>query len=76
MGRDQHDIAGRVVAVGAGVALDPNDVGHELLPAVLQVIGERRFINAAMEIARSIANHGGLDAALAVIDRSSHRHDL
>lgn len=76
MGRDQHDIASRVEAVGAGVALDPNDIPHELLPAVLQVIGERRFSDAATEIAKSIADHGGLDAALAVIDRCSHKDDL
>jgi UDP:flavonoid glycosyltransferase YjiC (YdhE family) len=76
MGRDQHDVAGRVVAVGAGVALDPHDIGPELLSAVLEVVGERRFIDAATEIARSIANHGGLHGALAVIDRSSRMHDL
>lgn len=71
MGRDQYDVTGRVVAVGAGLALDPGNAAQHLLPTVRQVISERRFADAAALIARSIAQHDGLDAALAVIDQAS-----
>ncbi|MGH9012522.1 MAG: glycosyltransferase [Acidimicrobiia bacterium] len=69
MGRDQHDVARRVVAVEAGLELDPNDVGHDLVAAVQRVLGERRFADGATEMARCIAGHGGVEAALALIER-------
>ena len=74
MGRDQHDITRRVLAVGAGVEIDPNSVRHELLAAVRQVIGEQRFADGAAAMARSIAGHGGVNEALAIIDRCVHEH--
>jgi UDP:flavonoid glycosyltransferase YjiC (YdhE family) len=71
MGRDQHDVSRRVVAVGAGLEVDLNNVGHELLPAVRHVLNEPRVAHAAADIARSIAELGGLEEALAIIDRST-----
>lgn len=68
MGRDQPDVTRQVVAVGAGLAVHPDDAAEELVPAVRQVIGDQRFADAAAQMARSIAEHGGLDAALAVIE--------
>ena len=74
MGRDQHDVTRRVLAVGAGVEIDPNRVGHELLAAVQQVIREPSFADGAAAMARSIAGHGGANEALAIIDRCVHEH--
>lgn len=71
MGRDQHDVARAVVASGAGVEVDCDDIGESLLPAVRRVLGEPCFAERAAAMASSIAEHGGLDAALAVIERSA-----
>jgi UDP:flavonoid glycosyltransferase YjiC (YdhE family) len=72
MGRDQHDVARRVVAVGAGVEIDVNNIRYDLLPAVRHVLSEPRIADAAAHIARSITDHGGVDLALAIIDRCLH----
>jgi UDP:flavonoid glycosyltransferase YjiC (YdhE family) len=68
MGRDQHDIAARVAAIGAGVVLDFDAPGDDILRAVEQVLNETRFALAARAMARSIANEPGIDGALGVID--------
>jgi MGT family glycosyltransferase len=73
MGRDQHDVARRVVAVGAGLALDADGTSRNLLPAVLEVLDEPHFSEAAEQMARSIAGHGGLEAAVAMIEKCSRR---
>lgn len=69
MGRDQHDVARRVVAIGAGVEIDPERVDQDLLGAVRRVIDDPAFADAAARMARSIASHGGLPEALAIIGR-------
>lgn len=69
MGRDQHDVARRVVAVGAGVEVDVDKIHCDLLSAVQHVLSEPRIAEAATHIARSIPDHGGVDRALGVIDR-------
>ncbi len=74
MGRDQHDVTRRVVAVGAGVEVDPESVSQDLLPALQRVISDARFADNARQVARSIAEHGGIEAALAIIDRCAHEH--
>jgi UDP:flavonoid glycosyltransferase YjiC (YdhE family) len=68
MGRDQHDIAARVAALGAGVVLDFDAPGDAILRAVEKVLGEPKFALAARVIAQSIADEPGIDGALAVID--------
>ncbi|HET9733170.1 MAG TPA: nucleotide disphospho-sugar-binding domain-containing protein [Acidimicrobiales bacterium] len=75
MGRDQHDVTRRVVALGAGLAVGADDTASDLLQAVQSVLGERRFADHAAAVARSIAAHGGLGAALSIIDRcAEERH--
>ena len=69
MGRDQHDVTRRVVAVGAGVEIDPAEIGPNLRAAVRGVIDERRFSDAAAAVARSIDGHGGVEEALDIIER-------
>jgi UDP:flavonoid glycosyltransferase YjiC (YdhE family) len=69
MGRDQHDVTRRVVALGAGLEVDLNTVGYELLPAVRRVLNQPGVAHAAADIALSIAELGGLEETLAIIDR-------
>lgn len=68
MGRDQHDVTRCVIALGAGLDVSVDNVTHELLPAVRRVLSEPQFAQAAADVSRSIAEHGGLDAALAIVD--------
>jgi UDP:flavonoid glycosyltransferase YjiC (YdhE family) len=68
MGRDQHEIAARVAAIGAGVVLDCDASGADILRAVRQVLDESTFVAAARKMAQSIADDQGVDGALAVID--------
>jgi UDP:flavonoid glycosyltransferase YjiC (YdhE family) len=71
MGRDQHEVTARVVAVGAGLKVDVNRVNPDLRPAVEQVLQDPSFAQGATAMARAIANHGGVDEALSIIDRST-----
>lgn len=70
MGRDQHDIARRVVDVGVGVRVDPADLVSDLLAAVRHVTATDRYVEAARTMASSIAAAGGIEEALALIERS------
>jgi MGT family glycosyltransferase len=54
MGRDQHDVAARVVHPGAGVRLRPNAKPHAIGAAVELVIREPSFRTAAERIGASI----------------------
>lgn len=62
-------------AVTTPFILDPNDVAPGLLAAVQQVISERRFAEAAADMARSIAGHGGVEEALGIIERCARAHE-
>ena len=75
MGRDQHDVTRRVVAVGGGVEVDPGEVRPKLLAAVQRVIGDRRFAERTAELARSIAGHGGVEEALDLIERCARERE-
>jgi UDP:flavonoid glycosyltransferase YjiC (YdhE family) len=55
--------------LGAGLEVDLNTVGYELLPAVRRVLNQPGVAHAAADIARSIAELGGLEETLAIIDR-------
>jgi MGT family glycosyltransferase len=54
MGRDQHDVAARVVYPGAGVRLRPSAKPHVICAAVELVIHEPSFRTAAERIGASI----------------------
>jgi MGT family glycosyltransferase len=55
MGRDQPEIAARVVARGAGVRLSPKATVRQVRQAVQRVLADTRFREAAQRLARAIA---------------------
>jgi UDP:flavonoid glycosyltransferase YjiC (YdhE family) len=69
MGRDQHDVTRQVVAAGVGLEVDVDNILGDLLPAVRHVLGDPSVAAAAARIRRSIAEHGGVEEALAIITR-------
>ena len=55
MGRDQPEIAARVVARGAGVRLSPKATVPQVRQAVQRVLADARFREAAQRLARRMA---------------------
>jgi MGT family glycosyltransferase len=68
MGRDQLDIAARVVHAGAGVRLDPTATPAEIASGVTQVLGNPSYREAAERIARAIAEETATDRAVEEIE--------
>ena len=68
MGRDQLDIAARVVHAGAGVRLEPTAAPAEIASAVEQVLGEASYGEAAERIATTIAEETATDRAVEEIE--------
>jgi UDP:flavonoid glycosyltransferase YjiC (YdhE family) len=68
MGRDQHDVAARVEAVGCGVVLDISTPPEYILRAARRVLSDDAFATAARAIAQAIASEPGIHGALTVID--------
>jgi MGT family glycosyltransferase len=68
MGRDQLDIAARVVHAGAGVRLEPTAAAAEIASAVEQVLGEASYREAAQRIATTIAEETVTDRAVEEIE--------
>ena len=68
MGRDQLDVAARVVHAGAGVRLDQSAATAEIAAAVEQVLSGASYREAAARIATAIAEETETDQALAEIE--------
>jgi MGT family glycosyltransferase len=68
MGRDQLDIAARVVHAGAGVRLPADATADQIADAVRQVIAEPSYAEAARRIARRIAEETAHDRAVELIE--------
>ncbi len=68
MGRDQLDIAARVVHAGAGVRLEPTAAPAEIASAVEQVLAEASYGEAAEGIATTIAEETATDRAVEEIE--------
>jgi UDP:flavonoid glycosyltransferase YjiC (YdhE family) len=68
MGRDQLDIAARVVHAGAGVRLEHTAAPTEIASAVEQVLGEASYREAAERIATTIAEETVTDRAVEEIE--------
>ncbi|MGH2957811.1 MAG: glycosyltransferase [Solirubrobacterales bacterium] len=68
MGRDQLDIAARVVDRGAGVRLDPSAEPEEIATATANVLDEPGYREAAERIASVIADETATDRAVAEIE--------
>jgi MGT family glycosyltransferase len=68
MGRDQLDIAARVVHAGAGVRLEHTAAAAEIASAVEQVLGEASYREAAERIATTITEETVTDRAVEEIE--------
>jgi MGT family glycosyltransferase len=68
MGRDQLDIAARVVHAGAGMRLDQSAAPAEIAAAVRQVLADDGYRAAAKRIAKVIAEETASDLAVAEIE--------
>ena len=68
MGRDQLDVAARVVYAGAGVRLDQSAAPTEIAAAVREILGDDGYRAAAERIARVIAEETASDLAVAEIE--------
>jgi UDP:flavonoid glycosyltransferase YjiC (YdhE family) len=78
IGRDQLDIAARVVHAGAGVRLEHTAAAAEIAAAVEQVLGEASYREAAQRIATSITEETVTDRAVEEIEAvlaSTHSRD-
>ena len=68
MGRDQNDVAARVVAAGAGVRLRPGSKAGKVAKAIQEVLGDPAYAAAARRMAESIASDVDPDRAVAEIE--------
>jgi MGT family glycosyltransferase len=68
MGRDQLDIAARVVHAGAGLRLEHTAAAAEIAAAVEQVLGEASYREAAQRIATTITEETVTDRAMEEIE--------
>jgi MGT family glycosyltransferase len=68
MGRDQLDIAARVVHAGAGVRLEHTAAAAEIASAVEQVLGEASYREAAERMATTITEETVTDRAVEEIE--------
>ena len=68
MGRDQPEIAARVEARGVGVRLSPKASVPQVRQAVQRVLADVRFREAALHLARAIAEEAEQSPAVALLE--------
>ena len=68
MGRDQLDVAARVVHAGAGLRLEPSAAPEEIAAAAQRVLADGSYRRAAERIAAAIAEETATDLAVAEIE--------
>jgi MGT family glycosyltransferase len=68
MGRDQLDVAARVVHAGAGLRLDAESPPQEIAAAVRKVLRNGEYRQAAQRVAAVIAEETATDLAVAEIE--------
>jgi MGT family glycosyltransferase len=68
MGRDQLDVAARVVAAGAGVKVRPGAPPRRIARAVTEVLSEPAYRTAAGRLAQAIARETAEDRAAAELE--------
>lgn len=68
MGRDQLDVAARVVHAGAGARLDPSAEAEEIADAIRNVLHDPTYDAAARRVAAAIAEETSSDAAVSEIE--------
>ena len=74
IGRDQLDVAARVVHAGAGIRLEPTASAKEIRAAVRTVLDDPRYRSAAGKIAAGIARETATDQAVAEIEAVVAEH--
>ena len=68
MGRDQLEIAARVVAAGAGVRLKPSASPAKIAAAVRTLLDDEKYRSSAQGLAAAIAEQTATDRALAELE--------
>jgi UDP:flavonoid glycosyltransferase YjiC (YdhE family) len=68
MGRDQLDVAARVVRAGAGLRLESSAAPDEIAAAANRVLADGSYRHAAERIAAAIAEETATDLAVAEIE--------
>lgn len=68
MGRDQPAVAGRVAELGLGRLLDPGASVAEIREAIAAALGDPRSQQISVAFAASVAEHPGLDHAVATLE--------
>jgi UDP:flavonoid glycosyltransferase YjiC (YdhE family) len=71
LGRDQHDVARRVVAVGAGVTVDSVQDEAAIRDGVLAVIRNASYADQAATLAQAIAHYRGIQEVLEILDSTA-----
>jgi UDP:flavonoid glycosyltransferase YjiC (YdhE family) len=68
LGRDQPDVAARVVRAGAGLRLDPRAAAAQIADAVSRLIREPRYADAARAAGAAISGERRSDRAVAELE--------
>jgi UDP:flavonoid glycosyltransferase YjiC (YdhE family) len=68
MGRDQLDVAARIVAAGAGLRLDPGSAPDAIARAVREALSRPSYAAAARRVAAVMAEERREDRAVAEIE--------
>lgn len=76
MGRDQGDVAARVVSSGAGVRLAARSRANKIAAAIERVLGDPSFTGAARRLAAAIAEDEATGSGVReLVDLATRRHD-
>jgi len=73
LGRDQADVAARVVHAGAGVRIKPGAKPERIASALREVLGEERYRAGARRMAAAIASETATDRALGELEAVAAR---
>jgi MGT family glycosyltransferase len=75
IGRDQLEIAARVVVAGAGLRLKPSASPEKIAAAVREVLEDARFARNAQRLAAAIAEETASDRAVAELEELTREPD-
>ncbi|MFA9443792.1 glycosyltransferase [Egicoccus sp. AB-alg6-2] len=74
LGRDQLDVAARVVHHGAGLRLEPSAAAEEIAAVAMKVLSEESYRQAAVRLAHEIADEVSEDRAVREIEALVEPH--
>jgi UDP:flavonoid glycosyltransferase YjiC (YdhE family) len=76
MGRDQGDVAARVISIGAGVRLSARSRANKIAAAIEQVLGDPAFTEAARRLAAAIAEDEAAGSGVGeLVELATGRHE-